>query len=131
MRITVVGSCNPPVRRGQASTSLLVQLGNGDNFIIDAGGGTVPALWSLRVTLASLDKLFVTHLHLDHVGGILNLWDSMGWARNTPLHVWGASGSTPELGVAAFVENIQKAGAWHTLSKTGVIAGGGMKMIAH
>jgi len=131
MRITVVGSGNPPVRRGQASTSLLVQLGNGDNFIIDAGGGTVPALWSLRVPLASLDKLFVTHLHLDHVGGILNLWDSMGWARNTPLHVWGASGSTPELGVAAFVENIQKAGAWHTLSKTGVIAGGGMKMIAH
>lgn len=131
MRITVVGSGNPPVRRGQASTSLLVQLGNGDNFIIDAGGGTVPALWSLRIPLASLDKLFVTHLHLDHVGGILNLWDSMGWARNTPLHVWGASGSTPELGVAAFVGNIQKAGAWHTLSKTGVIAGGGMKMVAH
>jgi len=131
MRITVVGSGNPPVRRGQASTSLLVQLGNGDNFIIDAGGGTVPALWSLRIPLASLDKLFVTHLHLDHVGGILNLWDSMGWARNTPLHVWGASGSTPELGVAAFVENIQKAGAWHTLSKTGVIPSGGMQLIAH
>jgi ribonuclease Z len=131
MRITVVGSGNPPVRRGQASTSLLVQLGNGDNFIIDAGGGTVPALWSLRIPLGSLDKLFVTHLHFDHVGGILNLWDSMGWARNTPLNVWGASGSTPELGVAAFVENIKKAGAWQTLSKTGVIPGGGMKMVAH
>lgn len=131
MRITVVGSGNPPVRRGQASTSLLVELGNGDYYIIDAGGGTVPALWSLRIPLASLDKLFVTHLHLDHVGGIFNLWDSMGWARNTPLHVWGASGFTPELGVAAFVENVQKAGAWHTLSKTGVIASGGMKMVAH
>ncbi len=131
MRITVVGSGNPPVRRGQASTSLLVQLGNGDNFIIDSGGGTVPALWSLRIPLATLDKLFVTHLHLDHIGGILNLWDSMGWARNTPLHVWGASGSTPELGVAAFVDNITKAGAWHTRSKTGIVASGGMKMVAH
>ncbi len=131
MRITVVGSGNPPVRRGQASTSLLVELGNGDKFIIDAGGGTVPALWSLRIPLGLLDKLLVTHLHLDHVGGILNLWDSMGWARNTPLHVWGAPGSTPELGVATFVDNITKAGAWHTRSKTGVIASGGMKIVAH
>ena len=131
MRLTAVGSGNPPVRRGQASTSWLVELGNGDKFIIDAGGGTVPALWSLRVPLELLDKLFLTHLHLDHAGGILNLWDSMGWARNTPLHVWGGSGSTPELGVAAFVENIKKAGAWHTRSKTGVIATGGMEMTAH
>jgi ribonuclease Z len=80
MRITAVGSGNPPVRRGQAATSWLVELGNGEKFIFDAGGGTVPALWSLRIPLASFDKLFVTHLHLDHVGGILNLWDSMGWA---------------------------------------------------
>ena len=40
MRITTIGSGNPPVRRGQASTSWLVELGNGDYFIIDAGGGT-------------------------------------------------------------------------------------------
>jgi ribonuclease Z len=44
MRLTAAGSGNPPVRRGQASTSWLVELGNGDKFIIDAGGGTVPAL---------------------------------------------------------------------------------------
>jgi ribonuclease Z len=131
MRLTAVGSGNPPVRRGQAATSWLVELGNGDKFIFDAGGGTVPALWSLRIPLAQLDKLFVTHLHLDHVGGIFNLWDSMGWARNTPLHVWGSSGSTPELGVAAFVDHVQKAGYWHTRSKKGIIASGGMKLIAH
>lgn len=131
MRITAVGSGNPPVRRGQAATSWLVELGNGDKFIFDAGGGTVPALWSLRIPLGLLDKLFVTHLHLDHVGGIFNLWDSMGWARNTPLHIWGSSGSTPELGVAAFADHVQKAAFWHTRSKTGIIASGGMKLIAH
>jgi len=131
MRITAVGSGNPPVRRGQAATMWLVELGNGENFLFDAGGGTIPALWSLRIPPASLDKLFVTHLHLDHVGGIFTLWDSMGWARNTPLQVWGSSGSTPELGVAAFVDNIMKAGYWHTLSKTGVIANDGMEIVAH
>ena len=131
MRITAVGSGNPPVRRGQAATSWLVELGNGDKFIFDAGGGTVPALWSLRIPPALLDKLFLTHLHLDHAGGIFNLWDSMGWARNTPLHVWGSSGATPELGVAAFVDHVEKAAAWHTRSKTGIIPSGGMQLTAH
>jgi ribonuclease Z len=131
MRITAVGSGNPPVRRGQTATSWLVELGNGDKFIFDVGGGTVPALWSLRIPLVQLDKLFVTHLHLDHVGGIFNLWDSMGWARNTPLHIWGSSGSTPELGVAAFADHVKKAAAWHTRSKTGIIATGGMELVAH
>lgn len=131
MRITAVGSGRPQVRRGQAATSWLVELGNGEKFIFDVGGGTVPALWSLRIPPALLDKLFLTHLHLDHVGGIFTLWDSMGWARNTPLHIWGSSGSTPELGVAAFANHVQKAAYWHTLSKTGIVASDGMKLIAH
>ena len=56
MRIATNGSCNPPVRLGQASTSWLAKLGKGDNFIFDIGGGTEPALWSLGVPLATLDK---------------------------------------------------------------------------
>ena len=131
MRITTIGSGNPPVRMGQASTSWLVELGNGDNFIFDVGGGTVPNLWSLGLPHDSLDKVFVTHLHLDHVGGIFNLWDSMGWGRNVPLNVYGSSGHTPELGVASFVEHVEKAAAWHVLSKTGIAANEGMQIQAH
>jgi ribonuclease Z len=55
----------------------------------------------------------------------------MGWGRNTPLHIWGSSGSTPELGIAAFADHVQKAGSWHTLSKTGIIPSDGMQLIAH
>jgi ribonuclease Z len=55
----------------------------------------------------------------------------MGWARNTPLNIWGSSGSSPELGIAAFADNVQKAGYWHTLSKTGILASDGMKITAH
>ncbi|MGR5065024.1 guanitoxin biosynthesis MBL fold metallo-hydrolase GntH [Photobacterium sp. DNB22_13_2] len=131
MRITTIGSGNPPVRMGQASTSWLVELGNGDNFIFDIGGGTVPNLWSLGLPHDSLDKVFITHLHLDHVGGIFNLWDSMGWGRNVPLNVYGSSGHTPELGIASFVEHVEKAAAWHVLSKTGIAAREGMQIKAH
>jgi ribonuclease Z len=131
MRISACGSGNPPLRRGQGATCWLVELGNGDNFIFDIGGGTVPKLWSLGVPPTRLDKLFLTHLHLDHVGGILSLFDSMGWSRNTPLHVWGSSGHTPELGTAALVEHVQKVAAWHNESKRGIIPSGGMKAVAH
>lgn len=131
MRISACGSGNPPVRRGQGATCWLVELGNGDNFIFDIGGGTVPNLWSLGVPPTRLDKLFLTHLHLDHVGGILSLFDSMGWSRNTPLHVWGSSGHIPELGTAALVEHFQKVAAWHIESKRGIVPSGGMKAVAH
>ena len=92
MRITVCGSwATAPIRIGQGASCLLVQLGNGDVFMFDVGGGTAGNLYSLGVHPAELDKVFITHLHLDHVGGILNLFDTMGWARNTPLNVWGPS----------------------------------------
>lgn len=131
MRLICLGSGNPPVRRAQAATGWLAQLGNGDNFIFDIGGGTVQNLWSLEIHPAYLDKLFLTHLHLDHTGDFHVLFDALGWARNTPLHVWGGSGSTPELGTAAFCENMQRAARWHTESKKGFVPSGGMDIVAH
>ena len=131
MRIVCTGSGNPLVRRGQAATGWAVELGNGDKFVFDVGGGTVGNLWSLGVAPAEFDKLFVTHMHLDHVGGIFPLFDAMGWSRNAPLHVWGSSGYTKEQGVAAFVDHVQKAATWHNESKLGIISSDGMTMIAH
>jgi len=131
MRITCMGSGNPPVRMRQAGSSWLVQLGNGENFIFDIGGGSVLNLWSMGIPMAELDKLFVTHTHLDHVGGILPLYDAMGWARNTPLRVWGASGYDQNLGISAFCKNIFEASNWHNTSKRGIIFSGGMQIEAN
>jgi len=80
---------------------------------------------------ALLDKVFIAHLHLDHCGGIFPLFDAMGWARNTPLHVWGPSGTTPELGTAAFTENVRKAAEWHVQSKRNLLPTGGTKIVPH
>ena len=131
MRLICLGSGNPYVRRAQAATGWLVQLGNGDNLIFDVGGGTVQNLWSLEFPAALLDKLFLTHLHLDHVGDFHVLLDAMVWGRNTPLEVWGASGSAPELGTAAFCRSMEQAAAWHIRSKTGYGPIGGARVVAH
>ncbi len=103
MRITIMGSGTPaPIRACQATSGIMVQLGNGDSFLFDIGSGTVGNIFSMGEHPAQLDKVFITHFHLDHIGGIFPLFDAMGWARNTPLRVWGPSGHTPELGTAAF-----------------------------
>ncbi|MFA8436980.1 MAG: guanitoxin biosynthesis MBL fold metallo-hydrolase GntH [Marinifilaceae bacterium] len=131
MRITCIGSGNPPVRMGQAATGWLVELGNGEKFIFDCGGGTIQNLWSLGIPMAELNKLFITHLHLDHVGGIFPLFDAMGWGRNVPLQVWGPSGHTKKMGVEAFCKNIEQASAWHITSKKGIASPKGMSIKAH
>ena len=118
MRITIMGSGIPaPIRPAQATSCVLVQLGNGDAFIFDIGSDNVGKLYSMGLHPSELDKVFITHLHLDHVGGIFPLFDAMGWARNTPLRVWGPSGHTPELGTKAFTQNVRRAAEWHTQSK--------------
>jgi ribonuclease Z len=128
MRITVIGSGTPaPIRASQGTSCVLVQLGNGDAFIFDIGSGTVGNLFSMGMHPAELDKVFITHFHLDHIGGIFPLFDAMGWARNTPLRVWGPSGHTPELGTAAFIDNIRGAAEWHLQSKSDLLPVGGAK----
>lgn len=118
MRITIMGSGLPaPIRASQATSCVLVELGNGENFIFDIGSDNAGKLYSMGIHPSELDKVFITHLHLDHVGGIFPLFDAMGWARNTPLRVWGGSGHTPELGTKAFTENVRKAAEWHVQAK--------------
>jgi ribonuclease Z len=112
MRVTVLGSGSPtPVRRAQATSGI--------------------NLYSMGIHPALLDKLFVNHLHLDHVGGIFALFDAMGWARNTPLHVWGPSGTTPELGTAAFTKHIRAAAEWHIQAKRDLLPTGGTTITTH
>ena len=89
-------------------------------------------LWSLEIHPALLDKVFLTHLHLDHVGDFHVLYDALGWARNSPLHVWGPSGYTSsEMGTATFCEMMEKAALWHDQSKMGIIPNEGMEIVAH
>ncbi len=128
MRITIMGSGTPaPIRACQATSGVMIQLGNGDAFLFDIGSGTVGNIFSMGMHPAELDKVFITHFHLDHIGGIFPLFDAMGWARNTPLRVWGPSGHTPELGTAAFIGHIRAAAEWHIQSKSDLLPVAGAK----
>ncbi len=126
MRVISCGTGMPAARRSQAASCFLVELGNGDKFVFDIGTGSVANLASLVIPYDYLDKVFVSHLHADHVGDLDALWVG-GWTggRHGPLNVWGPSGKETKYGTKYFIDRLQEAYTWDHAGRLGVIPSGG------
>ncbi|MGE5531108.1 MAG: hypothetical protein ACM3VW_03190 [Bacteroidota bacterium] len=141
MRITFLGSFGgPPVRRAQQQMSVFVEVGPWtpdppdpsqgfgkatDSFVFDLGGGCLCNYAAMGITYSRMDKVFINHLHADHVADLTNLF-CFGpvWDRKWPLYIWGQGPSTVESaagsgkyyddGVNAFCHNLRELCRWHT-----------------
>ena len=132
MRITALGTGMPNLTRAAASICYLVELGNGDKFLFDIGSGSMANLMSLRPDFSKIDKVFASHLHTDHVGDFMGLhigsWLS---GRYSPLHLYGPTGATPEMGTKAFVDGMEKGYAWDIAGRSGALPDAGGKIVVH
>ena len=134
MRVTILGSGDPNLSRAQASGSVLVEVGNDekDFFLFDVGSGSMANWKSLLLPLAGTTKVFLSHLHADHVGDLPTLLGSFAkLGRLDPVEIWGGASDDPELGHAVFIEHITKALRWDTASVAGFNARTGNEAIAH
>ena len=113
VRVIACGTGMPDQRRGQASACFLFEFGNGEKFIFDLGTGSMRNISSLMIPYQYLTKIFLSHLHTDHWGGLSSIWAG-GWTagRPGPLEVWGPSGETPEMGIAYAIDHFLKANNW-------------------
>ncbi|WP_305809693.1 guanitoxin biosynthesis MBL fold metallo-hydrolase GntH [Ruegeria sp. 6PALISEP08] len=131
MRVVSLGTGTPNFRHSQASASWLVELGNGDKFLFDVGTGSLANLAALEIPYTYLDKVFISHLHVDHIGDLDALFVG-GWVSNrtVPLRVWGPSGLEPEYGTTAAMDGLQKMLAWDVAGRRGNMpsAGGHLKV---
>ena len=122
MRVIACGTGMPTTRAAQAAACFLVELGNGDKFIFDIGSGSAERISSLQIPYDYLDKIFIGHLHADHIGSLAEVF--IGGAlmgRQKPLRVWGPSGSAPELGTAYAVQKMKEMYTWDLAGRVGLV----------
>jgi len=145
MRVTLLGTGTPIPSMDRFGPGTLVQAG-GKTLIFDAGRGVTQRLAALGVEFNSLDAVFLTHLHSDHLVGLPDLWLT-GWLRGRrtePLAVFGPAGTVDftrhlqnafSFDVAMRVSDDKRAPAGGRLAGTDVTEGvvyesGGVKVIA-
>ena len=90
VRVVLLGTAGGPTFNAQRlGISTLVEAGP-ETLLFDAGRGLTTAMAKLAINPANVTKVFLTHLHSDHVISLPELW-LFAWAqgRTVPLHVWG------------------------------------------
>lgn len=97
LKVTLLGTGTPNPSIERFGPSTLVQAG-GENLLFDCGRGAAQRLWQLKIPLGTVNALFLTHLHSDHVVGIPDLWlngrlPPPYGRRAVPLRVWGPKGT--------------------------------------
>ena len=106
MVVTLLGTGTPRPEAERGSAAVLVEAG-AQKLLFDAGRDVARRIYQLSLDYNTVDKVFITHLHYDHIIGLPDLMLS-GWVfqRAKPIQLWGPSGSK------AHIEHIQK--AYHT-----------------
>ena len=132
MRVISLGTAMPFQRPAQAAPSFLVELGNGDKFLFDIGTGAAERLAALQIPYDWLNKVFLGHLHADHMGDLPALW--VGGTinnRTVPLEIWGPTGSEPQYGTKYSMEGLKEFYNWDIATRRGAFVATGQELIVH
>ena len=79
----------PSVRRSLPS---MVVLNNEHRFMIDCGEGTQRQLLTSGIGLKRLNRILITHSHLDHILGLAGLVSTMvRWETMEEMHIYGGA----------------------------------------
>ncbi len=93
-KIVLVGTGGPELTPERAGEATLIET-NGQNFLFDAGRGVLDGLYRSKIAPQQVTRIFLTHLHSDHIEGLPGLWMTPWFlvGRKTPLEIWGPVGT--------------------------------------
>jgi ribonuclease Z len=94
-RVTLLGTGGPELSaEGREGAATLVQAGD-QYLLFDAGRGVLKRLYQSGAPINSVETVFLTHLHSDHIVGLPDLWITPWFlfARKGPLQVYGPVGT--------------------------------------
>ena len=95
-KVILLGTAGgPTINAERLGISTLVVAGT-EQLLFDAGRGLTFGLARLSIPASTVTKVFLTHLHSDHIVSVPELflfpWASQG--RKTPLRIWGPEGTS-------------------------------------
>jgi ribonuclease Z len=95
-KVILLGSgLGPRIDLRQFGPSILIEAA-AQRLLFDCGRGATIRMAQMGIPHGSINKLFLTHLHSDHVIQLpdLLLTGWVGGGRNMPLEVWGPDGTS-------------------------------------
>jgi len=93
MKLTILGCGDAFGSEGRFNTSFLLEHED-KKTLVDCGASTLIRLKQLKVAVAEIDTIIITHFHGDHYGGLpfLMLSNHIEYQRQTPLTIIGPEG---------------------------------------
>lgn len=92
MKLTILGCYSATPRVDTNPTSQVLEINN-HLFLIDCGEGTQVELRRNKIKFARIKHIFISHLHGDHVFGLVGLISTFRLlTRETDLHIYGPKG---------------------------------------
>ncbi|MGE5656895.1 MAG: ribonuclease Z [Actinomycetota bacterium] len=94
MQITFLGTSSGVPTRSRNVSSIALRLPQrAEVWLFDCGEGTQHQLLRSDVKISQLSRIFITHLHGDHIFGLMGLLASCGLAGNAKrIDIYGPSG---------------------------------------
>jgi ribonuclease Z len=90
IRLLGTSASRPTVERNVASVAIVRE---GETLLFDCGEGTQRQMMRYGVSF-SLEDIFFTHFHADHIIGVIGLMRTMSLqGRSEPLRFWGPRGA--------------------------------------
>jgi ribonuclease Z len=115
VRVISCGPGMPMPRLKQAAACFLMEFGNGEKLIFDMGTGSLERIYALNIPLDLIDKVFIGHIHMDHMGDLPAFYQyGPQNNRSKALRVWGpgGGGTRPEWSFEASMAAMQDMWAW-------------------
>ncbi len=92
LKLTILGCHSATPRVNANPTAQFLQIKN-HHFLIDCGEGTQVQLRKNKIKFSKIDHIFISHLHGDHMFGLVGLISSFRLLnREKELHLYGPKG---------------------------------------
>jgi ribonuclease Z len=94
VQVHLIGTGGPELTPTRQGMSTLIEA-NGQTLTFDVGRGALQNIYLSRIDPRVVTKIFLTHLHSDHIEGLPAVWMTpwFMFGRKPSLEIWGPQGT--------------------------------------